>query len=266
MVGPELRRKTPFCRERQPIGRATPALYYENRDPKLDYFPPIPSKTSRKTWIAQHRDNGIRQLVTIRELQTTRIRNIRQLTSVAHPNIAEPLSFYQTGERLFVVHRFISLELFDLLPLWPREIASAMKQFVLGVQFLMNSGVMFSIEVVQIGLDGVIKIVLDWNLEPEVGKAVREANRQYILPYIQNMMVIMTASSQGLPESAQSFAYSPILPDIDHPFISGAGGPATLRKAAEFAQQKQVLAARTGQVCDNLSSPYACTSSAGVDL
>lgn len=39
-----------------------------------------------------------------------------------------------------------------------------------------------------------------------------------------------------------------------------------LRKAAEFAQQKQVLAARICQGCDNLSSSYACVSSAGVDL
>lgn len=84
-------------------------------------------------------------------------------------------------------------------------------------------------------------LVLDWNLEPEVGQAVREANRQYLLPYIQNMMAVMTASSQGLPESAHSFACSQILPDIDVSTIRGDLSASLTHRSIHLYREPGVL-------------------------
>ncbi|KAF5653913.1 hypothetical protein FHETE_11354 [Fusarium heterosporum] len=210
-----LRRKRPFCRERQPVQRTTPSLYYWGRDPKVDYLPHHSADSSSRCWIAQHRSNTARKLVVIKELNYTRIADIEQLTAVTHPNIARPLSFYRTEDRLYVVHSFFHLEVLDLLPLWPHEISSIMKQFIKGLQYMTNSGVMFHIDAVQIGTDGVIKIVLDWNLEPHIVDSVQTANRAYILAYVQDMMRSMIDTSVDVPASAKDFVNSSILPSVD---------------------------------------------------
>ena len=123
-----LRRKRPFCRVRERPAKAKPALYHWNRDPTSDYFPYFTDQPERSTWIGQHRDNVARQLVVIKELTITKIFDIRRLTSVVHPNVAKPISFYHIGEQLYVVHQYLSLSIFDLLPLSSSEIASVMKQ------------------------------------------------------------------------------------------------------------------------------------------
>ncbi|KPA38042.1 protein kinase protein [Fusarium langsethiae] len=197
-----LRRKVPFCRVRERSPKPTPALYHWNRDPKSDYFPYSSDQPVRGTWIGQHRKSAARQFVTIKELSITKIFDIRQLTSIMHPNIAKPISFYHFGEQL---------------------------------------GIMFLIDEIRVEPTGVVKIVLDWNLESNVSEAVKDANEAYLAAHIHHVMEIMAQSSENLPEDGKDFLSCLKLPKAKHPFIYHAAGPAALRQSAAFALQKKTL-------------------------
>lgn len=126
-----LQRKRSFYRESRP--NSTPALpCYLHRRPEVDYYPYYPVRRDESAWIGQHRQIMARQLVTVRELKRTALSDIHRLACILHDNIARPVALYHTGNQFFVVHEYLYLDIFDLLPLSAMEVSCVLKQVGLG--------------------------------------------------------------------------------------------------------------------------------------
>ncbi|KAH6961630.1 hypothetical protein BKA56DRAFT_679817 [Ilyonectria sp. MPI-CAGE-AT-0026] len=101
---------------------------------------------------------------------------------------------------------------------------------------------MFGIDSIRVDVNGVVKIVLDWDLESCVEGTFREANEGYLVAYLEETLTTMGYSCGQLPSAAMDFLTSKVLPTMNHPFISHAGGPSVLKTPIQFAIQRKILA------------------------
>ncbi|KAH6972672.1 hypothetical protein EDB80DRAFT_596119 [Ilyonectria destructans] len=150
-----LRRKPSFYVEEKPslVHKILPA--YLNRHPEADYYP---IRSVDTTWIGQRRNWTMRQLVTVQELKRKALSELNRLAEITHDNIAQPVALYNKDDELFIVYAYMDLDLFDLLPLSEREIASVMNQITSAFQYLRKSFISFRIDSIRLNSNGIIKI------------------------------------------------------------------------------------------------------------
>jgi serine/threonine protein kinase len=81
-------------------------------------------------WVGQHRHLINRQLVRIKQLPRTFLSDCQKLARISHDNVIRPESFYYETEydKFFIVFEYLHLNVFDLFPLYPKEVPCIMKQ------------------------------------------------------------------------------------------------------------------------------------------
>ncbi|KAJ3454967.1 hypothetical protein MRS44_013567 [Fusarium solani] len=110
------------------------------------------------------------------------------------------------------------------------------------VTCLKEQSVMFGIDSIRVDFNGVVKIVFDWDLESCVEGMFLEANEGYLVAYLEEILTTMEHSCGQLPSAAMDFLTPKVLPAMNHPFISHAGGPSVLKMPIKFAIQRKILA------------------------
>ncbi|KAI5455655.1 hypothetical protein BGZ63DRAFT_497163 [Mariannaea sp. PMI_226] len=212
---------------------------YLNRHPKADY---LPFGSSETVWTGQHRDWRIRQLVTVQQLKRIALSELSRLAQITHDNIAQPVALYHINNTLYIVNEHIDLDLFDLCPLSQWEVSSVMKQIISAFQYLKQNSVSFLIHSICLDVDGAVKIVFDWSYEPNADVVYQEANEEYLMVYLKEVMESLGRSVSRWSSDGAAFLAMRCLPDESHPFIANAPGQSILRAPARFAMRKKMLA------------------------
>ncbi|KAF4460284.1 kinase domain-containing [Fusarium albosuccineum] len=233
-----LQRKRGFYRDPKPISPPTLSGCHLNRHPEVDYYPCYPSQAGATTWAGQSRHVATRKIVMVKRFRTRTLSDIHKLTSISHENVARPISLYYSGEEFYVIHEFFYLDIFDLLPLSANEVSCVMKQ-VSQVHGL--GGHILTPDKIRVDINGLVKIVLDWDMESCVESLYVEANEYYLIEYLREILVTLYCGNKQLPADAEDFLNTNALPAITHPYIRQADNPRILRQAVHFAIQKKML-------------------------
>lgn len=125
----QIRRKQPFCVVNARRSKYTAIPCYLHRHPDSDYQRHRRQSYGKK-WVGQHRHLIDRQLVRIKQLPCGSLSICEKLSCISHDNVIRPESFYYETEndRLFIVFEYLHVDVFDLFPLYPKEVPCIMKQ------------------------------------------------------------------------------------------------------------------------------------------
>lgn len=97
---------------------------YLDRHPLHDYEP---VSRTQDAWIGMNRQRACRQFAVVQEVRQPVLPSFRKLVDIAHPNVIRPAALYVAAET-FVAYEYVELDVFDILPLSIREVASIMSQ------------------------------------------------------------------------------------------------------------------------------------------
>ncbi|RSL77954.1 hypothetical protein CEP52_017674, partial [Fusarium oligoseptatum] len=92
---------------------------------------------------------------------------------------------------------------------------SDLEKVTCGFQCLKEQSVMFGIDSIRVDLNGVVKIVIDWNLESCVEGMFLEANEGYLVAYLEEILTTMEHSCGRLPSAAMDFLTPTVLPAMN---------------------------------------------------
>jgi hypothetical protein len=126
-----------------------------DRNPNEDYEK---VGNTPRGWIGIHRKRLMRQLVVVQRTIPEAFGLALRLTTVAHANIARPLSFHHYKGQGYVAYEFVDMDLFDILPLYQGEVAAAMLQVMDAVHHLLAQPFAFRVDTIRVSLNGVVKI------------------------------------------------------------------------------------------------------------
>jgi serine/threonine protein kinase len=125
-----LRRRRPFPQSgTMEVTARSSIVCHMERSPEDDYYKLESSPTAEsESWVGEHRSNGSRQLAVIQTVKGEAFSDFRFLAKIPHPNITRILALYHHDNAINVAYEFVSLDLFDICPLFEPEIAEVMSQ------------------------------------------------------------------------------------------------------------------------------------------
>ncbi|KAK9443997.1 uncharacterized protein VB005_02523 [Metarhizium brunneum] len=193
-----LRRKPAFRRTSE-TGSVKASLYaYPDRDLEKDY---IIWNSINGIKVGQCRHENTRQLVIVQEVKRISVSQFSRVLRIFHENIASPIFLYKSH----IIYEFVDLDIVDVLPLSQPEIANAMAQAMSAVYAALEETLTFRIDTVRISHLGVVKLILDWNFEGSVDKAIFNANIGYLAMYLAETMDVMGKSLLEWDQNGRSF-------------------------------------------------------------
>lgn len=179
----------------------------------------------RSSFLVRHCRTG--ELVLARR---TFLREYGSLARVSHPHVARIHCVFDLEPQSILIQELLSLSLFELVPLSEVELASGLSQLVSAFRYLAAECPPFTVDDIQVCLQGVVKVVLDVGFENgHMPTMPSYWDKEYRIAIVGlRMAELSDLGHEFFRDSARKG-----IPQVEHGFLSQKSlGPPGMRCAA----------------------------------